>query len=80
MQNLKKHKKEKKTLFVSTPVLTALVKMSFFVHFSFLGFLQFPFFSEMFFDRSPKLKKIQKYESNKNQKTTRRRKQDTKQK
>ena len=51
MQKLKKHKKEKKTLFVSTPVLTALVKMSFFVHFSFLGFLQFPIFSEMFFDR-----------------------------
>ena len=48
MQNLKKHKKEKKTLFVSTPVLTPLVKMSFFVHFSFLGFLQFPNFSEMF--------------------------------
>ena len=30
--------KRKKTLFVSTPVLTALVKMSFFVHFSFLVF------------------------------------------
>ena len=38
MQNLKKHKKEKKTLFVSTPVLTALVPTSFFQHFSFLFF------------------------------------------
>ena len=59
MQNLKKHKKEKHTLFVSTPVLTALVKMSvfFFLHFSFLFFLQFPIFSEMFFDRFQKIKK-----------------------
>ena len=48
MQNLKKHKKEKKkTLFVSTPVLTALVKMSFFVHFSFLFFFAI---SKMFRD------------------------------
>ena len=30
MQSLKQHKKETKTLFVSTPVLTALVKMSVF--------------------------------------------------
>ena len=49
MQNLKKHKKEKKTPFVSTPVQTALVKMCFFMHFSFLVFfLQFPNLSEMF--------------------------------
>ena len=34
----KKHKKEKKTQFVSTPVLTALVPVSFFLHFSFLLF------------------------------------------
>ena len=53
MQNLKKHKKEKKTLFVSTFVLTAFVKMSFFVHFSFLAFLQYPNFSDMFSDRLP---------------------------
>ena len=43
---LKKHKK----LFVSTPVLTALVKMSVsFSAFFILGFLQYPIFSEMFF-------------------------------
>ena len=75
MQNLKKHQKEKKTLFVSTPVLTALVKMSFFVHFSFLVFfLQFPIISEMFFDRKPKFKKLQnmkttKTKNNKKKKT-----------
>ena len=47
MQNWKKHKK--KTLFVNTPVLTVLVKVSvFFLHFSFLPFLEFPCFSEMF--------------------------------
>ena len=34
MQNLKKHKKGKKTLFVNTTVLTALVKMSVFQHFT----------------------------------------------
>ena len=34
MQNRKKHKKQKKTLFVNTPVLTVLVKnVRFFLHF-----------------------------------------------
>ena len=76
MQNLKKHEKDKKTLFVSTPVLIALVKMSFFLHFSFLGLLQFPIFSEMFFDRfqkpqkskNNKIPKQQKQKSNNNRK------------
>ena len=42
MQNLKKHEKEKKTQFVSTPVLPALVKMPDFLLFSFLALLQYP--------------------------------------
>ena len=49
MQNLKKHKKKKKTLFVSTPVLTALVPMSFFSAFSF--FLAISFYLRDVFDR-----------------------------
>ena len=61
MPNLEKHKKEKKTLFASRPVLTALVKMCFFLH------LQFPNVSEMFFDVA-KNQKITKYQSNKNKK------------
>ena len=48
MQNLKKHTKEKTTLFVSTPVLTALVPMSFFLRFSFLGFCNFQIFERCF--------------------------------
>ena len=49
-------------------MLTALFKMSFFVHFSFLGFfLQFPFFQRCFWIGSQN-SKITKYESNKNQK------------
>ena len=44
-----KRKKKKHTLFVSTPVRTALVKMSFFVHFSFLLFFcNFHFFRDVF--------------------------------
>ena len=39
----KEEKKQKKQLLLS--------KCPIFVHFSFLGFLQFPMFSEMFFDR-----------------------------
>ena len=42
MQNQRKHKKEKKTPFVNTPVLTALVKVSVCL-LSFLLFLEFPF-------------------------------------
>ena len=49
MQNLKKHKKEIKTLFVSTPVLTALVKMSFFCAFFIFGFFAISnFFRDVF--------------------------------
>ena len=46
----KETQKRKKTLFVNTIVLTALVKMSvFFLHFSFLlFFFQFPFFQRCF--------------------------------
>ena len=45
-------KKSKETLFVNTPVLTALVKMSGFLHFSFLGFSEFPSYWEMFLTSS----------------------------
>ena len=49
MQNLKKHKKEKKTLFVSTPVLTALVKISFSCAFFIFGFFAISkFFRDVF--------------------------------
>ena len=60
MQNLKKHEKEKKTLFVNTIVLTALVKMSVFLHFSFLLFFQFPFFQRCFLIGFPKSKNSKK--------------------
>ena len=53
-------KKEKKTLFVNTIVLIALVKMSVFFFFSaffiFAFFWNFHLFSEMFFDWFPKIK------------------------
>ena len=79
----KETQKRKKTLFVNTIVLTALVKMSvfFFLQFSFLLFLQFPLFPEMLLTSFPKLKynKIAKQEkqnnnnnnNNKNNKKTR---------
>ena len=44
----KEAQKEQKTLCVNTAVLTALVKMSVFLHFSFLLFLEFPFFRDVF--------------------------------
>ena len=59
MQNWKKHKKETKTLFVNTTVLTAFVKMSVFC--AFFIFAVFPisiFFRDVFWQVS------------KNQKTT----------
>ena len=52
-------KKKKKTLFVNTIVLTALVKMSVFLYFSFLLFFQFPFFRDVF-DWFPTIKKHKK--------------------
>ena len=77
MQNLEKHKKEKKALFVNTTVLIALVKMSvFFLHFSFLLFLEFPFFQRCFWWVS-KNQKITKYQSKENNNNG---KQDAKQK
>ena len=59
MQNFKEPQKRKNTLFVNTTVLTALVKRSvlFLLHFSFLLFLQFPFFQRCCFDRFPKIKR-----------------------
>ena len=71
MQILKEHKKEKKTLFVNTTVLTALVKMSVFsCIFHFCCFWNFHFFRDAF-DRFPKIKKkTTKYQSNKNKETT----------
>ena len=74
MQNWKKHKKRKKTLFVNTPVLTVLVKMSvLFLHFWFLLFLEFPCFSEMFLIgfQNSKNHKIWKQQKNTNNKKTR---------
>ena len=59
IQNLKKHKKRKNTLFVNTIVLTALVPVSFFLQFSCLLFFQFPFL-KMFLFGFPKSKKKQK--------------------
>ena len=69
MQNLKKHKKEKKTLFVNTIVLTALVKVSVF----FSAFLIFAVFSiSVFFEDVfawfPKIKKYKKKQSKQNKK------------
>ena len=55
MQNLNKHKKEN-TLFVNTPVLTVLVKMSAFSAFFIFAILEFPCFSEMFLIGFQKLK------------------------
>ena len=62
-------------------MLTALVKVSvfFFLHFSFLGFLQFPNFSEMFLIGSQKSKNY-KIPKQQKQKQTTTRKQDAKQK
>ena len=49
MQNLEKHKNEKKTLFVNTIVLIVLVKMSvFFCMFHFCCFCNFHFFRDVF--------------------------------
>ena len=50
-------KNKKKTLFVNTPVLTVLVKMSVFSAFLNLLFLEFPCFSEMFLIGFQKFKK-----------------------
>ena len=79
---LKETRKEK-TLFVNTLVPIVLVKMSVLFPFSaffifvVFGISMFFFFRDVF-DRFPKIKKLTKYESNKNKKTTR--KQDAKQK
>ena len=63
---------------MNTTVLTALVKMSVFLHFSFLLFFQFPFFQRCFLTGFQKTKnnKIAKQE----EQTTTTRKQDAKQK
>ena len=74
MQNWKKHKKEKKTLFVNTTVLTALVKMSvFFSAFFIFVVFPIPIFSEMFLTGFQKSKnnKIAKQEEQKNNQKTR---------
>ena len=62
MQNLNKHNKEKKTLFVNTIVLIALVRMSVFfsVFFIFAVFFQFPFFQRCFWIGFPKSKNTKK--------------------
>ena len=56
MQNWKKHKKQKKTLFVNTPVLNVLVKMSFFSAFLIFAVFRISMFFRDVFDVS----KIQK--------------------
>ena len=60
MQNLKKHKKRKKTLFVNTIVLTALVKVSVFSAFLMFAGFSISVFLKMFLFGFPKSKKIQK--------------------
>ena len=70
MQNWKKHKKETKTLFVNTTVLTAFVKMSvFFCIFHFCCFSNFHFFQRRFLAGFQKSKnnKIAKQEEQKKQ-------------
>ena len=80
MQNLKKRKKEKMTLFVNTTVLTALVKMSvlFFCIFHFCRFWNFQFFERCFLigSQTSKNNKIPKQQTHQ---TTAIRKQDAKQ-
>ena len=65
----KETQKRKKTLFVNTIVLTALVKVSvFFLHFRFLlFFFNFRFFEDVFV-WFPKIKKYKKKQSKQNQK------------
>ena len=60
-------KSKKDTICEHTCPNCSCQSVRFFLHLSFLLFLEFPFFSEMLFDRSPKIKK---YESNKKLKTT----------
>ena len=68
IQNLKKHKKRKNTLFVNTIVLTALVQVSFFLHFSFLLFFSISVFLKDVFVWFPKIKKYKKKQSKQNKK------------
>ena len=71
---VKETQKRKKTLFVNTTVLIALVKMSVFPAFFIFAIFGFFFFSDMFFDWFPKSKnnKIPKHDKenkNNNKKT-----------
>ena len=69
MQNLKNTKKRKKTIFVHTIVLTALVKVSFFLHFSFLLFSISVFEDVLIgFPKSKKTKKQSKQNQKQEQK------------
>ena len=71
MQKKKTHKKKTQTLFGSTLVLTAVVKMSVFCIFH-IGVFGISNFREMFLDGWPKLKKITKTaKTKKQQKKTR---------
>ena len=64
----KETQKRKNTLFVNTIVLTALVQVSFFLHFSFLLFFSISvFFEDVFVWFSPN-QKIQKKQSKQNKK------------
>ena len=75
MQNWKKHKKETKTLFVNTTVLTAFVKMSVFLCiFHFCCFSNFHFFQRCFLtgfqkSKNNKIAKQEEQKNNNNQKT-----------
>ena len=61
---IQRHTKRKTALFLNTPVLIALVKMSvFFLHFHFGGSSEFPNFREIFWIGSQK-SKMTKYQSN----------------
>ena len=78
LQNLKTHEKEKTTLFVNTPMLTALVKMSvFFASLILRGFGNFQFFERCFWLVAKMKKRNNKIPK---QKTTKRRNEDVKQK
>ena len=77
----KETQKRKKTLFVNTIVLNALVKMSvFFSAFFIFAVFQFPFLSEMFLIGFPKSKNTKKQSKQKKTRTIGRQKMQSKNK
>ena len=76
----KETQKRKNTLFVNTIVLTALVQVSFFLHFSFLLFCSISVFLEDVFVWFPKIKKYKKNKASKTKNKNKRKTKDAKQK